>query len=343
MDICVGDYMITSKLLTVINKKEIREFTIENGNLSATVLNYGGIVKSLVFGGVDVALGYDTIEEYFSTTDYYGATVGRVCNRIKKGKFTLNGKEYTLAINNGVNSLHGGIKGFNKQVFDYDIKGDKLVLTYISKDMEEGYPGELSFTAEFSIVDNGLNIEYYATSDSVTICNITNHTFFNLNGEGSGDILNHKLQIDADCYLPTDETQIPSGEVKSVVNTPFDFLSFHTIKERIDISDKDLTFGKGYDHAFVLNKEGFRKVATLIGDKTGIIMDVFTDQKAMQIYSGNYLDKDTGKGKKIYDFRGAVCLETSGYPNAINTPSFPQVTLNPGDKYVSKTIYKFSK
>lgn len=335
--------MIESVLLKKIDNKEIREFTIQKDNFTVKILNFGGIIKDIIYDGVDVALGYDTVDEYIKTSEYYGATIGRVCNRIEKGKFTLNGKEYKLAINNGKNSLHGGIKGFNKQIFDYDIKDDKLILTYTSKDMEEGYPGLLKVIVTFFIEDNGINIEYEAKSDCDTLCNLTNHTFFNLNGEGSGSILDHTLQIDADYFLPTDETQIPTSKLEKVKGTPFDFLIAHKVKDRINEDDVNLKFGKGYDHAFVLNNEGFRKVSTLIGDKTNIKMDVYTDQKAIQIYSGNYLNGDKGKNQKLYNYRDAICLETSGYPNAINTPNFPSILLKKGDTYFAKTIYKFYK
>ncbi len=318
-------------------------FTLEKDNLKVEILNFGAIVKSIVYNGIDVTLGYDTIDEYIKTTDYYGATVGRVCNRIGNAKFSLNGKEYLLNKNNGENCLHGGIKGFNKQVWNYKTEGEKLILTYLSKDDEEGFPANMQVKVEFSIENNGLVMEYYATSDNDTVCNLTNHCFFNLNGEGNGDILSHKLQILANGMLENDNQMIPTGKILSVKNTPYDFNDLEVIGKRINEKTEQIKIANGYDNAYVLNGSGFRKVATLIGDKTNIKLEVLTDLPSIQLYSGNFLNGDIGKDGKKYDFRQAVCLETQGYPNAINRPNFPSIILKKNEKYYTKTIYKFSK
>lgn len=333
------------KIIKLVSKqnKDYYLFVLENESLKVEILNYGAIIKSIICKDVDVVLGYDTIDEYINTTDYYGATVGRVCNRIAYGKFSLNGKEYQIPINNGKNSLHGGIEGYNKKIFDYEIQGDKLILSYLSKDGEEGYPANLLVKVIYYLDKEGLHIEFEAQADNDTICNLTNHSFFNLNGNGEGDILNHKLQIDADYILPINNNFVPTGNKMAVKDSPFDFKTFHNVNERVNEENEQLKIAGGYDHAFVLNGEGFRKVATLVGDKTNIKLDVLTDQKSIQFYGGNFLNNDIGKNGNTYKYRSAICLETQGYPNAINCPQYPSIVLKKGDIYISKTIYKLYK
>jgi aldose 1-epimerase len=285
-------------------------------------------------------LGYDTLEEYVNTKEYYGATIGRVCNRIANGRFTLNGIEYQLSINDGLNSLHGGRKGFDKKIFDYDVQGEKLILSYFSKDGEEGYPADILVKVMFYLNDDGLHIDFETKSNADTICNLTNHSYFNLNGHGQSDILSHQLFIDADYVLPINHNFVPTGDKLAVRNTPFDFSKLKKVGESIDTENEQLKLAGGYDHAYALNGDGLRKVATLIGDKTKIALDVITNQPSVQFYGGNFMNNDKGKGGKIYAYRSALCLETQGYPNAINCPSYPSVVLKKGDTYVSKTIYK---
>lgn len=324
----------------VIEGREIKEFVLSFGDVSASIINYGAIVTKFSIKGTDVVLGYDTLDEYIKTTDYYGATVGRVCNRIAYGKFNLNGKEYSLAINNGNNSLHGGKLGFNKRIFDYEVQGEKLILTYLSPDGEEGYPANLLVKVIYYLDGDGLHIDFSGTSDGDTLCNMTNHSFFNLNGHGNGDVLGHKLYIDGDYILPINDNFVPTGSKMAVLDTPFDFLGEEVVGKRVDANDEQLKIAGGYDHAYVLNGSGMRKVARLVGDKTGIKLDVYTDQPSMQFYGGNFLDNDKGKGGKIYIYRSAICLETQGYPNAVNCPEYPSVVLKKGQTYSAKTIYK---
>ena len=331
------------KSIGFIDGKEIKEFTLKSGNASASIINYGGIITKYIYDGVDVVLGYNTIEEYAKGSDYFGATVGRVCNRIDMGKFNLNGKSYQLSINDNTNSLHGGTNGFSKKVFDYEVKDRTLMLSYLSKDGEEGYPANLLVKVNFYLDENGLNVDFSAQADGDTICNLTNHSYFNLNGHGQGDTLLHKLYIDADYILPINQRFVPTGNKYSVDNTPFDFRNLTKIGHRIDQDNEQLKIAGGYDHAYYLNGKGVRKIATLIGDKTNIKLDVITDQVSVQFYGGNFLDNVNGKDDKIYGYRSAVCLEVQGCPNAINCPEYPSVVLRANEVYTSKLIYKLYK
>jgi aldose 1-epimerase len=323
--------------------KEIKEFILEYDGVSVSIINYGAIVTKFIYNGIDVVLGYDTLGEYIATTDYYGATVGRVCNRIANGEFELNGKKYFLAKNNGENFLHGGIQGFNKKVFDYEQDGEKLILTYLSKDGEENFPANLLVKITYYLDGEGLHIEFSAQADGDTLCNLTNHSFFNLNGQGNGDILGHKLTIDGDYILPINENYVPTGDKMSVKDTPFDFSTQTEVGKRVNEDNRQLKIAGGYDHAYVLNGNGMRKVAALVGDKTGIKLEVVTDALSLQFYGGNFLDNDKGKGGKVYGYRSAICLESQGYPNAINCPEYPSVVIKKGESYSSKTIYKLYK
>jgi aldose 1-epimerase len=328
-------------------------FTLKNAHgMEAAITNFGAILVSLKTpdrnGELgDVVLGFDSLEGYLRDNPYFGAIVGRYGNRIAKGRFTLDGKEYKLATNNGPNALHGGIKGFNRVVWQAQPAGESGVkLMYVSKDGEEGYPGTLTTTVEYTLTDaNELKISYLATTDKDTVLNLTNHSYFNLAGEGNGDILGHKIQIFADRFTPVDSTLIPTGELKPVANTPFDFRQSHTIGERINSKDDQIKIGGGYDHNFVLNgPAGTMHPAAHVTEPTsGRVMDVSTMQPGVQFYSGNFLDGSIkGKGGKPYKHRYGFCLETQHFPDSPNHPKFPTTTLKPGEKFQSTTVYTFS-
>ena len=330
-------------------------FTMRNRKgMEMSVMNYGGIIVSLNVpdrNGVsaDITAGYDSLAHYEKASPFFGALIGRYGNRIAKGKFILDGTPYTLPLNNGANHLHGGPKGFDKAFWDIQDVSDsaqaKLKLTYQSKDGEQGYPGNLEIEVLYTLTqDSELKIEYHATTDASTIINLTQHAYFNLSGHDGGNILGHQLALDADSFLPVDETLIPTGILQPVKGTPFDFLSLQTIGSRINQKDDQLAFGKGYDHCWALNNNGkFGKAATLVDTTSGRRMEVFTDQPGIQFYTGNFLDgKNIGKGGNAYQQRTAVCLETQHFPDSPNKPKFPTVTLHPGETYQTITVYKFS-
>ena len=319
----------------------------------AGIINYGGLVIFLKVpdrhGKLgDVVLGYDNLDGYLKDTPYFGALIGRYGNRIAKGKFTLDGKEYTLAINNAPNALHGGLKGFDKVVWDAKIvanpEGPSLRLRYLSKDGEEGYPGNLSVTAVYTLTeDNGLKLEYTATTDKDTVVNLTQHSYFNL--AGKGDILNHEVMIPADKFTPVDSTLIPIGELRPVEGTPFDFRKPTAIGARIGQDDEQLKFGGGYDHNWVVNKQlGQLTVMARVYEPTsGRVLEVLSTEPGLQFYTGNFLDgKITGKGGWVYQFRNAFCMEPQHYPDSPNQPNFPSVVLKPGQVYKNTIIYRFS-
>ena len=330
-------------------------YTLRNRRgFEAKITNYGGIVVSLKvpdrngkFG--DVVLGFNDFDSYLKNDPYLGALIGRYGNRIAKGRFTLNGVEYKLAQNNGENHLHGGIKGFDKVVWTGIARstrgGAELVLTYLSKDGEEGYPGNLNVTVIYRLTNNDLRIDYSATTDKDTVTNLTHHSYFNLAGEGNGDILNHLVTINADRFIPTDAGSIPTGELKPVAGTPFDFLKPMGIGARINQDDEQLKFGRGYDHTWVINgRPGtMRLAATAYEATSGRVMQVWTTEPGVQFYTGNFLDGTlTGKSGKPYARRTGFCLETQHYPDSPNQPSFPTTTLKKGQTYKSTTIYRFS-
>ncbi len=334
----------------------IKQYIFENDNqMKVKIINYGAIVVSIEvpdkYGKInDVVLGYDSIEGYVQDPSYFGAIVGRIGNRIAKGKFSLDGKDYTLAINNNENHLHGGIKGFNKRVWSPEIiklnDAPALKLTYVSSDGEEGYPGNLTLEVTYSISsENELIIDYLGKTDKATILNPTNHSYFNLGGEGNGDILDHILKINADYFTPVDEGLIPLGNHKSVLGTPMDFLSPKKIGDRINNNDDQLKVGLGYDHNWVFNDwDGTLKLGVSLFDpQSGRLMEVLTTEPGVQFYSGNFLDgTNIGKNQKAYQYRSALCLETDHFPDSQNNPNFPSVVLRPGEEYKQKTIYKFS-
>jgi aldose 1-epimerase len=318
------------------------------------ITNYGGIITSLKVpdrqGQVgDIVLGFDNLDAYLKDNPYFGAIIGRYANRIARGRFSLNGHQYTLAVNNGENHLHGGIKGFDKVVWTArSLKvpgGVALQLTYLSKDGEEGYPGNLSVKVIYTITNaNELKIEYWATTDKDTVINLTSHSYFNLAGQGNGDILNHQLQINARRFTPTDAGSIPTGELRNVKGTPFDFTSAFRIGDRINDDDQQLQFGKGYDHNFVLNgRTGTLRQAAVVYESTsGRSMEIWTTEPGIQFYSGNFLDGTlTGKDGKVYQPRYGLCLETQHFPDSPNKPSFPTTVLRRGRHYHTITIYKF--
>jgi aldose 1-epimerase len=323
-----------------------------SGKVSAAITNYGARVVSLLVpdkNGVltDVALGYDSIGPYVHGPEtFFGAVVGRYGNRIAKGKFKLNGKEYTLATNNGPNSLHGGKKGFGAVVWTGKQVNDSTVeLTYLSKDGEEGYPGNLKVSVTYTLAGDGLQIGYEASTDKATVANLTNHTYFNLNGQGNGTINNHVLQIAAQTYTPVDSTLIPTGTLLPVDGTPFDFRQPTAIGARINDDNQQLKYGKGYDHNFVVGTRNdvSQAVVTIKGDQSGIVMKVYTDQPGVQFYGGNFMTgANTLKGGKKDEYRGAFCLETQHYPNSPNQPTFPSTELKPGQTWKSSTTYRFS-
>lgn len=324
--------------------------TIQNGNMKATFAARSAHIMSLQVPDkdgklTDVVVGFPDPSDYASSTEpYFGATIGRYGNRIAKGKFKLDGQDYQITVNNGQNALHGGKNGFQNQQWQAKQPDNKtVVFTRVSKDGEEGFPGNLTTSVTYSLTDsNELKIEYDVTTDKPTVVNLTNHAFFNLNGEGSGTILNHVLQINADKYTPVDTTLIPTGKLVSVKGTPFDFTKPETIGKRIDEKNEQLKNGLGYDHNYVLNGKGYKKAATVTGDKSGIVMDVYTEEPGLQFYSGNFMQSKNNMRKGKDDFRTAFCLETQHFPDSPNQPSFPSTTLKPGEKYHTVSAYKFS-
>ena len=336
-----------------IDGKEAKLFTLENkSGTKALITNYGGRLVSLFVQDkngnlTDVAAGFSSVTGYQESKEpYFGATIGRVANRIAKGKFNLDGNTYTLFTNDGPNTLHGGKKGFQDVVWDAkQINGNTLELQYLSKDMEEGFPGNLNVKVTYELQeDNGLKISYHATTDKNTVVNLTNHAYFNLNGEASGSILGHTVQIKADKYTPVNETLIPTGKIEAVAGTPLDFTKPETIGARIEDKHQQLQFGAGYDHNYVLNAHGADDViASVTGDKSGIVMEISTAEPGLQFYSGNFMKgKNEMKGGHKDDHRTAFAMETQHFPDAPNQPSFPSITLKPGETYQTVTTYKFS-
>jgi len=332
-------------------------YTLSNKNgMEAAITNFGGIVVSLKVPDKtgksdDVVLGYDQLDGYLTNKAYFGAIIGRYGNRIAHGKFVLNGTTYNIPKNDGDNALHGGLKGFNKRVWTAkdvsDAKGQALELTYLSKDGEEGFPGSLSCKVVYTLTDqNELRIDYSATTDKDTVVNLTNHTYFNLAGQGTSDILGHELMIRAERFTPVDATLIPTGELKVVTGTPFDFTKATAIGARINNDDEQLKVGKGYDHNWVLNsggKGGLSLAAEAHDPKSGRVLQVLTDEPGVQFYSGNFLDGSiTGKNGKVYNHRYGFCLETQHFPDSPNQPKFPSTVLKPGQHYKTTTVFKFS-
>jgi aldose 1-epimerase len=327
-------------------------FTLKNKNgLVAQITNYGAIIVSIFVPDkkgnfADIVQGYDSIGEYINGNDpYMGAIVGRSANRIAKGKFSLDGKEYSLAVNNGPNHLHGGKVGFDKVVWDVkSVSPSKLELTYLAKDGEESYPGNVTVNVTYTLTDNDeLRLDYKATTDKTTVVNLASHSYFNLAGEGSGDVYNQELTLNANFFTPIDETCIPTGEIRSVKGTPMDFTSPKKIGAEIDKSDEQLKFGTGYDHNWVLNhRAGTLGLAAVAHDPaSGRVMEIYTTQPGVQFYSANWVDNEKGKGGKRYGKRWAFCLETQFFADAVNKPHFPSTILHVGDTYQHTCVHKF--
>ena len=331
-------------------------YTLSEGKVEARIITYGGIVISLKVpdksGKVDdIVLGFDNLDQYVTTSNgpgnpFFGALIGRYGNRIGNATFRLEGKEYHVPANDGKNSLHGGPHGFNNVVWKGKQIPSGVELTYLSKDGEAGYPGNLNVTVRYTLIGSALHIDYSATTDKPTVLNLTNHSYFNLAGQGNGDILNHELTLHASKMTPVDSTLIPTGELRPVAGTPFDFLKPHRIGERIEADDEQIRFGKGYDHNWVIDSQGPGKLtpaAEVYEPTTGRVLKVSTTQPGVQVYTGNFLD-GTIKGKegKTYNRRGALCLETQHFPDSPNHPKFPTTELKPGQRFHSITEFSFS-
>ena len=339
-----------------IGGKQTNLYFLHNGDLSAAITNFGGRIVSLCVPGrngemADVVLGFTSVDGYMNAKEpFHGALIGRVGNRIAKGKFTLDGVEYILPLNNGVNHLHGGPGGFHNVVWDVKSTTDSsIVLTYLSKDGEMGYPGNLNVEVKYTLTStNEVKIAYTATTDNATPVNLTNHAFYNLAGEGNGTINNQWLTINADYYTPVDSTMIPLGENAPVEGTPFDFREAKPIGQDLHLQDENeqLTNGLGYDHNFVLNKPESGEMtwaATVFDPSSGRKMEIFTEEPGLQFYGGNFMDgSDTGKSGKTFNYRESFALETQHFPDSPNQPDFPSIILRPGEVYQTSSIYKFS-
>lgn len=331
-------------------------YTLTNASgMEVAITNYGGTVVSVRapdrYGKfADVVLGFDNFEGYLNNTPFFGVVVGRYGNRIAKARFTLDGHVYRLAANDNGNTLHGGLKGFDKRVWKARDASSKeipaLELTYLSKAGEEGFPGNLAATVIYSLTPkNELKIDYAATTDKATVLNLTNHSYFNLAGQGEGDALSHLVTINADRFTPVDATLIPTGELKSVAGTPLDFRKPTRIGARIDADDQQIKFGRGYDHNFVLNRRdgGLVLAARVTEPTSGRVLEVLTTQPGLQFYTGNFLDGTVhGKSGKAYPRRSAFCMETQHFPDSPNQPQFPTTILRPGEHFQSTTVFRFS-
>jgi len=335
-----------------IDGKAISLYHLQNGKIEMTVTNYGAKIVSLFVpdkhgNKEDIVLGFDNIDDYLTKEPFFGAVCGRFANRIKKGQFELNGKTYRLAVNNGVNHLHGGIKGFNDAIWRVkEADATHIKLTHFSPDGDEGYPGNLDVTVTYELTSTDeLKIHYEATTDQTTIINLTQHSFFNLKGAGNGNIEDHELMVNADFYTPLDETQAPIGEIRAVDNTLMDFRTPVKVSERINADFDQFTFGRGIDNNWVVKKAQAHDVAlaaTLHEPQSGRLMEVFTTQPGIQVYSGNWIENHVGKYGKKYDVRYAICLETQAFPCAPNYAHFPTSVLTPQQKYDETTVYRFS-
>lgn len=327
-------------------------YTIKNANgMEVCLTNFGGHIVSVMVPDrtgefKDVVLGFSSVQDYIDTDINFGATIGRYANRIAGGKFTLDGQEYTLFQNNGANCLHGGQIGFDRHAFKVsEVQPNSVKMTYISPDGQECFPGTLTLNVTFSVgEDNSLSIKYEAETDKPTLFNPTNHTYFNLNADGSREVLNNVLSICADSVTPTDEAQIPTGEYAPVEGTPFDFRVAKPLSEGIYDDDTQLKIGQGWDHNWVLNTgcDIAKCAAVLSSPETGIVMKTYTTEPGLQIYSGNFINGQVGKGGVQYVRRGAVCLETDHFPDSPNHPEFPTTVVRPGEHFCSQTIYAFS-
>lgn len=339
-----------------VDGQTVAKYTLENKDgIQVDIITYGGRITSLRTpdnkGNIkNVVLGFDDLAQYEKENPYFGALIGRYGNRIAKGKFSLNGTAYSLAQNNGENSLHGGVKGFDKKIWEATTEENddsvQLKLTYLSVDMEEGFPGNLNTTVTYTLnTDNSLDILYEAVTDKTTVVNLTQHAYFNLSGDFSNTILDHEVAIDADTFIPVDNGLIPTGELKPVEGTPFDFRQGKVIGKDINADNKQIELGGGFDHCWVLNDQGagYRSIATAYHPTTGRRLEVLTDEPGIQFYTGNFLDGTLpAPNGGTYAKRSGFCFETQHYPDSPNHPEFPSVTLEPGDSYTTKTTFKFS-
>jgi aldose 1-epimerase len=350
----VQEYLPDTKAFkAALHGKNVDLIILQNKNLQIAITNYGARIVSLLFKDKsnvwrDVIVGFDSLEGYLNSTEpYHGAIIGRYANRIKNGKFTLHNKEYILDCNNGPNHLHGGHNGFHNVVWEIEkLNESTVLLSYLSNDGEESYPGNLNTLVKYSLNDiNELHILYEAKCDKETIINITNHSYFNLNGQGNGTILNHKLFINADNFTPIDNTSIPLGSFEPTFNTPFDFTREKMIGEEINSNHEQLLNGTGYDHNFVLNKSHNNELslaARATGNESGIILEILTTQPGIQLYTGNFMKGENQiKLNKRDSYRTAFCLETQHFPDSPNKPSFPSTVINPEQTFRSETIFRF--
>lgn len=339
--------MIKREKFGSVNEQNIFMYTLDNGNgLSAEILSYGGILKSLTFRGTDVVLGRDSLEDYLKNEGYFGALIGRNSNRIKGASFELNGNTYNLAKNDGNNNLHGGNIGFDSKIWtctDINGKEPTLILSRVSPDGEEGFPGTAEIQITYTLTaENGIKIHYEAASDQDTVMNLTNHSYFNLNGHDSGTVDEHTIQISSNFYTPNTEECMPNGEVLKVDGTPFDLRTPKKLKEGFASGHPQIELFGGYDHNFALPGRGFRHCATVTGDKSGISMEVYTDQPGVQLYTGNCINPETVcKNGCKYAIHQALCLETQTFPDAIHHSHFPTPVLPAGTKYDTCTEYRF--
>lgn len=341
---------------TLNDGRDVQLFTLRNtAGMTVEIIDLGGIIVSLHTADAqgnfaDVTTGFDNPQRYFDGAGSAGAIVGRYANRIANGRFVLDGVEYSLAQNNGDNSIHGGLFGFDKKIWQAEFSARRdaaiLELTAVSLDGEEGYPGQVEAKVTYTLNDmSQLVIDYLATTDKATVINLTNHAYFNLNGHDAGSILDHEIKINADQYTPVDNESIPTGEIASVTNTPLDFRNAKSIGQDIDSNHQQIQFGSGFDHNFVINHEApgaLSLAASVYSPASGRTMDVYTDQPGMQFYTGNFLRGDlVGKDGRAYERRSAFCLETQHYPDSPNKPGFPSTVLRPGERYETSTIYEF--
>jgi aldose 1-epimerase len=335
-----------------IDGKKVDLFTLRNDSgMVVKITNFGGRIVSMLVPDKngkydDIALGFSSIDPYLKDDMYLGALIGRYANRIGKATFKLDGKEYKLYANDNGNTLHGGLKGFDKRVWDAVQNGDTLSLTYTSVDMEEGFPGTLQVKMQYILNNqNELIMKYEATTDKKTVLNLTNHAYYNLHGEGNGNVLDHDLQIFASKTTPVDNLLIPTGEITEIANTPLDFRTPHKIGERINADNEQLKNAKGYDHNWVLDKSnGDLTLAVRLSDSTsGRVLELYTTEPGVQVYSGNFMNGTVkGKSNKPYNYRSAIAMEPQHFPDSPNKPNFPSVVLNPGDTYTQTSIVKIS-
>ena len=337
----------------VVDGKEVRLYSLTNKQgAEAHFINQGAKLVSLIVpsrsGWTDVVIGHDSLQEYLDSEEaYFGAICGRYANRVAKGSFSLDGESYQLPINNGPNALHGGLKGFNAVIWDAEQTAtNRIVFRYVAADGEEGYPGELHVEVVYTLTEeHELTIEYRATTSKPTILNLTNHSYFNLSGDGDASVHDHSLQIDAKEYLPTDETAIPYGAPAAVEGTPMDFREPHLVGEHIDTAWDQLVWARGYDHTYILDKPlgKLGRAARCSSPKTGIVMEVYTDQPGVQLYTGNWMSGNMrGKHGHRYPARAALCLETQHYPDSPNRPEYPSTRLAPGQEFRSTTAFRFT-